>query len=130
MALRLALMSDRPDAAVFERLLWAVRWLAAEPAAAMAAVELPWIVPDEIALDFGDWLEVVRSQGPLDGPLDELLSQIDEHFSLMSEPGNGHHWTPEAVTSSKEWADQRERARDVLALLGEERADDDLRGRV
>lgn len=123
-------MDDGQNHARYEMLVWTVRWLAAEPAAALSVVEDPRIVPDEIAEDLDHWLEVTRGYGLVEGPALELLTQIDETFSRMSGQENAHHWTPAAVASSPEWAEQRDRARTVLALLGQGRADDDLRGRV
>ena len=42
-----------------QELVWSLRWLAAEPEAALAAV--PGVcVPDEIALDIDHWFEVAR----------------------------------------------------------------------
>jgi hypothetical protein len=114
----------------FDKLVWAIRWLAAEPAAALAVVDDPRIVPDEIALDLDWWLDVAVGHGLVKSPALEILTEIDETFTRMSGPENARHWTPEAVTSSKEWADQRDRARNALGLLGRDRADNDLGGHV
>jgi hypothetical protein len=127
---RIFLVDDGEKEGIVERLVWTVRWLAAEPNAALNVVDDPRIVPAEIANDLDTWLEVASEHGLVEGRAHDVLTQIDETFSLMSGEENAHHWTPEAVRSSREWAEQRERARTVLALLGQERADGDLRGRV
>lgn len=108
-----------------QELLWSLRWLAAEPEAAVAAV--PGVVTtDEIALDIGHWLEVARDWDLLEEPALRLVTEIDTHFRAMSEPGNADKWTDQALATSAEWAEQRERARTALALLGESRADGEL----
>jgi len=108
-----------------QELVWSLRWLAAEPEAALAAV--PGVcVPDEIALDIDHWFEVARDWSLLEDTTLSLVADIDRQFSAMSEPGNEDKWTDEALMTSAEWALQRERARTALAALGEPRADADL----
>jgi hypothetical protein len=108
-----------------EELVWSLRWLAAEPEAALAAV--PGVVTaDEIALDIGHWLEVARDWDLLEAPVLGLVTEIDTQFRAMSEPGNADKWTDQALAASAEWATQRERARTALALLGESRADGEI----
>jgi hypothetical protein len=51
-----------------QEVLWSLRWLAAEPEAALAAV--PGVVTaDEIALDIEHWLESGREWNLLDEPV-------------------------------------------------------------
>ena len=123
-------MVDRDNRGRLEKLVWAIRWLAAEPDAALAVVDDPRIVPDEIALDLEHWLEVARDHDLIDGPALDLLTEIDETFSKMSGQDNADLWTPAAVMSSVDWSVQRQRARVVLTLKGEARTDADLRYRV
>ena len=108
-----------------QELVWSLRWLAAEPEAALAAV--PGVVTaDEIALEIDHWLEVARGWGLLDARALTLAVEIDRQFDAMSAAGSEHLWTDEAIRTSSVWAVQRERARAALAALGESRADTDL----
>jgi hypothetical protein len=84
------------------------------------------VVPDEIALDFAHWLEVARGYRLVDDAAVPLLMAIDENFIAMSGEENADEWTPEAVIASPRWTSQRR----ALNLLGEARADEDLRGHV
>jgi hypothetical protein len=108
-----------------QELVWSLRWLAAEPEAAIGAVP-DVVTADEIALDIEHGLEVARDSGLLDDPALSLIIEIDRQFDAMSEPGNGEMWTDQAIATSSEWAAQRERARAALTALGESRADADL----
>jgi hypothetical protein len=118
-------MDDPLNAWRRQELLWSLRWLAAAPEAALAAI--PGVVAaDEIALDIDHWLEVARDWNLLDEPVLSLVVEIDRQFDAMSEPGNEDTWTDQAIRTSPEWATQRERAREALAALGESRADADL----
>ncbi|SRR6266545_1836370 len=108
-----------------QELIWSLRWLAAEPRAALAAV--PGIcTADEIALDIDHWLNVARDWKVVDKPVLDQIAKIDAQFEAMSGPGNDGLWTDEALTISREWARQRRRARTVLAKMGESRADADI----
>ena len=107
-----------------QELVWALRWLAADPEAAIAAYD-GIIVADEIALDLNHWYEVSREWGLLDEPTAEALRVIDDTFDAMSDVGP-HLWTDDAICNSAEWAAQRERARAALVRLGEPRADLDI----
>jgi hypothetical protein len=118
-------MDDPLNAWRRQELVWALRWLAAEPEAALAAV--PGVVTaDEIALDIDHWLEVARGWGLLDEGALTLVVEIDRQFDAMREPGGEDLWTDQAILTSSAWAVQRERARAALAALGESRADGDL----
>lgn len=107
-----------------QELIWALRWLAADPEAAIAAYH-GVVTADEIALDLDHWYEMTRAWGLLDDPTAEALKAIDETFEAMSDAGPDL-WTDEAIRSSTEWAEQRERARAALVRLGESRADLDI----
>ena len=114
----------------YEQLVWVMRWLAAEPDAALAAVEDPRIAPDEIALSLDDVLVVGDLGEVVNQPALDLVLVIDQTFDEMSGQEHAELWTLEALTSNALWTLQRDRARDVLQVLGEQRADDDLRGHV
>lgn len=90
----------------------------------------PRIVPDEIAVDLHDWIEVLRPYELLDRQALDVLTEIDDQFDVMSGEEKAHLRTPDAFASNLEWRAQRERARTVLQLLGESRADDELIGRL
>ena len=108
----------------YTQLVWLVRWLAADPSAGLAALPDPRIVPDDLANSLDGWLHSMSHLEPLKTGVRERLEEIDAAFDVMSDaPGL---WTPEAFARSPEWAAQRVRARDLLALLGEARADDAL----
>lgn len=111
-------------------MVWAIRWLAADPEAALTAVDDERIVPDEIAEDLDHWLEVCRGWNLIDEPTLAILDAIDQAFSEMSGLSNAENWTPEAVRTSEMWLQQRMRARDALTQMGEARADERLRGQV
>lgn len=105
-------------------LIWALRWLAAEPDAALAA-HAGIVTADEIALDVAHWLQVALTWGLLDEASAQAVRSIDDTFTAMSDAGP-ELWTDEALRLSPEWDEQRERARAVLSLLGESRADAEL----
>lgn len=107
-----------------QELIWALRWLAADPEAAIAAYD-GVVTADEIALDLNHWYEMIRAWGLLDDPTAEELKAIVETFDAMNDVGPDL-WTDEAIRSSIEWAEQRERARAALVRLGESRADVDI----
>lgn len=123
-----------------ENLVWAIRWLAADPEPALRALDAAFLhepagdrsayVPDEIALTLGDCLEVARRWDLITPDIDAMLGEIDQTFGSISGSENAEHWTPMAVASSPLWAEQRSRARLVLAAMGQERADGDLPGHV
>ena len=118
-------MDDPLNAWRRQELVWSLRWLAAAPEAALAAV--PGVVTaDEIALDIEHWLEVARDWNLLDEPVLSLVVEIARQFDAMSEPGNEDRWTDQAIRTSSEWDMQRERARTALTALGESRADAEL----
>ena len=104
-----------------QELLWTLRWLAAEPDAALAAVDGIYTA-DEIALDLQDWSEIAQQWGLLDETLARMIAEIDREFGEMTERGPDL-WTDDAVRTSPEWAKQRLQARVVLAAMGESRAD-------
>lgn len=117
-----------------EELVWALRWLAADPEAALAVGrEIPICTADEIALDINESYEVAREWGLLEAPVAALLEEIDRDFEAMSGQEHAELWTDEALATSPEWQKQRDRARRALALMGEARADAELKsnpGRV
>src|SRR5947209_10169262 len=75
---------------------------------------------DELALDFGHWYDVVRSNRPDDFTLDQwaTLETIDRMLHEMSRHGHAHRWTDDAVRASPEWDTLRTLARDALGALG------------
>ena len=108
-----------------EELIWALRWLAADPDAAIAAV--PNVcTADEIALDIDHWFEVATGWGLIEPDASAAIAKIDDGFKAMTDRDDPALWTDEAVSSSTEWATQRVTARDALAALGAERMDDAL----
>jgi hypothetical protein len=108
-----------------QELLWSLRWLAADPEAALAAV--PGVVTaDEIALDLEHWTEVAKGWGLVSGTVEALLDEIDREFAAMTEADRPDLWTDDAIALSPEWGEQRRRARELLRELGEERADHQL----
>jgi len=120
-------MSDEPDReGLRDRLVETIRWLAAEPAKALAVMPDERMTPDEIALDIEHWVSAARDWHLADDDVIDLLGEIDRTFKEMSGQENAARWTPEALRSSGEWASQRERAREVLRLMGVARADDSL----
>jgi hypothetical protein len=125
---------DSTDQGLVRHMVWALRWVAAEPEAALAPLrgtDGAWIMsPDEIAITLEDWWLPLKARDVLAPEVKDAISEIDAAFNAMSGRNQPDDWTPEAVRSSQDWAAQRKRARDVLALLGEPRADDDLSGHV
>jgi len=105
-----------------QELLWSVRWLAADPEAALAAA--PGVVTtDEIALDLDHWSMMARDWALLDGPSLALLDEIDREFASMSDADRPELWEDVALSTTPEWLAQRARARALLDLMGEQRAD-------
>jgi hypothetical protein len=115
---------DGLNAGRLEELYWALRWLAAEPEAAVTAFD-GVVTGDEIALDLSQWYEVARDWGLLDGETAEAVRAIDEQFSVMSD-GPAELWSDDAIRHAPEWAAQRERARVVLKRLGVPRTDNEI----
>ena len=113
----------------YEDLVWALRWLAADAEAALTALPDPRLVPDEIALTLEDALLTV-DRSTIIADAWQVIDEIDRRFDAMSGQEHAHLWTPEAVRRDRDWAEQRALARQALALLGDERADQSLRGRV
>lgn len=118
---------DGLNAGRVEELRWALRWLAAEPDAAISAFD-GIVVGDEIALDLNWWYEVTLNWGLLDDETAAAIKAIDDQFTAMSEVGPDL-WSDDAIRYSPEWAAQRERARRVLLRLGVPRADDEIGNR-
>jgi hypothetical protein len=113
-----------------DRLIWAVRFIAAEPDASLALIERERISVDELALTLEDHLPVARQEGVVGTDVLAALEEIDSVFDAMSGPEHADQWTDVAVRSGAEWVAQRERARQVLRLMGEPRADDELTGHI
>jgi hypothetical protein len=110
-----------------QEMLWTLRWLAAEPDAAVTAV--PGVdTPDEIANDLDHWFEIAQQWSLLDARAARLIAAINDEFGRMTDLG-ADFWSDEAIRSSPEWAEQRERARLVLAEMGESRDDANLGAR-
>ncbi len=109
-----------------DQLLWILRRLAAEPEHAFAGYPDRRLLPDELANDLDDRLTVVSANKLLAPALLAALHEIDDQFSEMSGEEHAELWTPEAISSHPLWAAQRERARAVLALMGEQRRDGEL----
>lgn len=123
-------MDETERARIRDGLLWAVRFIAAEPDPALALIERERLLIDELALTLADFLPAARQEGVVGEEVLAALDTIDSVFDAMNGPEHGEQWTDVAVRSGAEWAAQRERARDVLRLLGEARADDDLSGHI
>lgn len=111
----------------FRELLWTLRWLAAEPDAAIAAAP-KYCVVDEIATDIEHWMMVARGWDLVDPSVLARIEEIDREFAAMFEANwtDNHRDEDRVLLSSPAWARQRDRAREVLALMGEERADSEL----
>lgn len=118
------------DAWQYEQLVWALRWLAADADAAIAALDQRAAIADEIALSLGDVVKTGRGTRGLSPHIRAAVEEINEVFGAMSGPERPELWTTEAIRSDPMWGRQRERARDVLALLRENSADGDLGGHV
>ena len=118
-------MMDDQEAGIHEKLVWALRWIAAEPEAAIAALG-GRMDPVEIALTLEDWWLVIKERETFDAELQARISEMDATFQAISGPDQGDHWTDDAVRSDPIWATQRDRARLALALMGEHRDDDGL----
>jgi hypothetical protein len=109
----------------YQRLVWALRWIAAEPEATLAALEF-WLPPNEIALFLEDVLEIGPLTDVVPEPVAETVFAIDRSFEEMGADGSEQLWTAEAVRSAPEWTAQRQRARQVLLALHEPRDDSGL----
>jgi hypothetical protein len=123
-------VDDGTRDSIRERLIWAVRFIAAEPDAAIALIEREHLHIDELALVLDDVLPVARLEGVVPPDALAILDEIDSVFDAMSGEAHTEQWTDVAVRSGAEWGAQRERAREVLRLLGASRADEELAGHV
>lgn len=117
-----------PQWSDYAEILWIVRWLAAEPDKALAAVGDARVVPDDLANSLSDWLELTAGSDAVTEVVRDALLVIDREFDEMS--GRLDLWTPQALACRAEWQRQRERAREILIQMGEERSDDGLKGKV
>lgn len=73
---------------------------------------------DELTLDFDDGVRLIPqlvAAGWLRDAAAERLREIENLLTLMSEQGNGHLWTVEALETAAEW--QAVRAAALAALL-------------
>lgn len=118
------------DRAVLEQFHWVLRWLASDPAKALSAVPEPWMAPDEIANDFDDRFKVSSCMRLLPEAAMETLAAIDHKLDQMTDSGDEMLWLPEGFLNDARWRDLRDLARIALSIMGLERADDELRGRV
>jgi hypothetical protein len=123
-------VNDAERAWVRDSLVWAVRFIAAEPDASLELIERERISIDELALTLDDYLPLAREEGLVGTDAMEVLDEIDAVFDAMSGPEHADQWTDVTVRSGAEWAAQRERARQVLRLMGEPRADEELSGHI
>jgi hypothetical protein len=112
---------------VYERLIWSLRWLAADAEAALAAVRAT-PASEEMALLLEDILPAAQHYAVVEQSTLEAVSEIHRAFDPVAR--DWAFWTDDAVRSNELWQAQRERARAVLSTLNEERADDRLRGNV
>ena len=123
-------MNEKERTWVRDSLVWAVRFIAAEPDASLELIERERISIDELALTLDDYLPLARQEGVVGADAMEILDEIDAVFDGMSGAEHADQWTDVAVRSGAEWAAQRERARQVLRLMSEPRADEDLTGHI
>jgi hypothetical protein len=117
-------------ARIRDRLMWAVRFIAAEPDFALALIEREHLHVDELALALQDSLPIARQQRVVGEDVLAIVAEIEAVFAAMTGGKHADQWTDVAVRSGAEWAAQRERARTVLRLMGVPRADDDLAGHI
>ena len=120
----MAALSPETLAGIRRRLLRAVQWLAADAEATIAAAPGA-AVADELALDLEHWLMLARQEAMLGPTVEAAIGALDAEFRRGD---RADLWTDEAIRTSPEWATQRKRARVALALMGADRADDELRG--
>ena len=83
-----------------KELIWTLRWLAAEPDAAIAAVD-DIVTADEIALDLDGWLEGTRDRPLIDETTASMLRVINDEFTAMTS-GVPSLWTDDAIRQSPE----------------------------
>lgn len=79
--------------------------------------------PDEIAILFDEcksYLDDLVKEGSLSRSIEKVLIEIDSEFDEMSS-GHKYLWTEEAVRVNHNWAQQRQRARELLEMMGEEK---------
>lgn len=112
---------------IYKRLVWALQWLAAEPEVALVALDPGFPADVEMAETLADVLTAI-GPGDVDQHALDPIKEIDEAFQAMA--GKSEFWTADAVRTHEIWRRQRERARAVLAMLNEDRADDQLHGNV
>ena len=122
------------EAWIRERLLWSLRWIAAEPDAQLVPLKDAngrWRMGiDEIALTLEDVWVVIEANTYFDEETRARIAEIDAMFGSISGMENEAHWTEEAIASDAVWVRAREKARTLLATLGESRDDEHLTGHV
>jgi hypothetical protein len=94
--------------------------LAAPGDVALSRLPEQCVRSDELALDFDNFNSayVGSFSAELSVAQREALSRVDQLFGHMSDKGNSHLWTDEAVRSHPAWAEIRKAAAAALDALG------------
>ena len=124
----------KTEAWIHERLLWSLRWIAAEPDAQLAPLRDTkgrWVMDtDEIALGLEDDWDVIQANGYYDEATRARIAEIDALFGSISGQEHEERWTDEALRVDPIWREAREKARALLTALGGSRDDEHLAGHV
>ena len=104
----------------FETLRAALQALAAPAPVQLARYPEFVVKADELALDFGDALLLVRHNraAEIDSGQAAALAALDELFARMSGPARPELWTEDAVRSRPERVEVRALAAAALAAFG------------
>lgn len=105
----------------FEKLVQALRLLAAPPEQLRQLFPDFVDIPDELALELDHWLVFgvhFVSQGLISGEQLHDMQSIDDVFGAFSGKQHSEFWTMEAVSSSEVWEQLRQKAKSILASMG------------
>src|SRR5215210_7731568 len=104
--------------APLEHLKWSVQALAL-PSREQRTLFPPFVcIADELALDFEQWLQTAAGQHEFSAEQRTALTSLDDVLSAMSGADQAELWIDEALDSSGEWENVRERARGTLTVFG------------
>lgn len=105
----------------FEKLVQALKLLAARPEQLRQLFPDFVDVPDELALELDHWLVFgvdFVSQGLVSEEQLHDVQSIDDVFEAFSGRQDSQFWTMEAVASSEVWEQLRQKAKSILASMG------------
>ncbi len=101
-----------------DQLRWALQALAAPAEQQLQLFPSFVCVPDELALEFDQWLRAVAAEATFTAEQQVVLARLDERISAWSGPAHPEVWTTTALATHPVWSDFRALACEALAAFG------------